>query len=107
MSDDKGSAGDSGDNGGESTEFRVLRAVKQTLTGVVRDTAVPPGMKHPLSDATIENVRQCLMLISAREQELLAEAGESADMRPHFIDEPQTTTVVSIDKIGRKNKKKD
>ena len=103
MSDDKGAASGS-DN--DNTEFRILRAMKQTLTGVVRDTAVPPGMKHPLSDATIEDVRQCLMLISAREQELLAQAGDSADLRPRFIDEPQTTTVVSIDKIGR-NRKKD
>jgi hypothetical protein len=87
-------------------EFRILRAMKIVLTGVVRDTAVPPGHKHPLSDNTIEDIRQCLMLISAREQELLVEAGEEADMVPRFIDEPQDTTVVPISKIGR-NKKKD
>ena len=87
-------------------EYRVLKAMKIVLTGVVRDTAVPPGHKHPLSDSTIEDIRQCLMLISTRERELLIEAGEEAGMVPRFIDEPQAATVVPISKIGR-NKKKD
>jgi hypothetical protein len=53
-----------------SMEERILRAVKRTLANVVRDTATPHGMRHPLSDATIEDVRQCFALISAREREL-------------------------------------
>lgn len=91
----------------ESKEFRVLKAMKIVLTGVVRDTTVPPGHKHPLSDNTIEDIRQCLMLISAREQEILAEVGEEAGMVPRFIDEPQTATVVPISKIGRNTKKEE
>lgn len=90
----------------DNKEYRILRAMKIVLTGVVRETAVPPGHKHPLSDNTIEDIRQCLMLISAREQELLIEAGEEAGMLPRFTDEPQDTTVVPISSIGR-NKKKD
>lgn len=89
----------------DNKEYRILRAMKIVLTGVVRDTAVPPGHKHPLSDNTIEDIRQCLMLISAREQELLIEAGEEVDMIPRFVDEPQKTTVVPITKIGRNTKK--
>jgi hypothetical protein len=53
-----------------SMEQRILRAVKRTLANVVRDTATPHGMRHPLSDATIEDLRQCFALISAREREL-------------------------------------
>jgi hypothetical protein len=53
-----------------SKEERILRAVKLTLASVIRDTATPRGMRHPLSDATIEDLRQCLALISAREREL-------------------------------------
>lgn len=85
-------------------EYRILVAMKTTLTGVVKDTAVPPGHRHPLSDGTIEDIRQCLMLISAREQELLAEAGEIANMIPRFTDEPQAATVVPISKIGKRKK---
>ena len=89
----------------DNKEYRILRAMKIVLTGVVRDTAVPPGHKHPLSDNTIEDIRQCLMLISAREQEMLAEAGEEADLIPRFTDEPQAAAVVPISKIGRNTRK--
>jgi hypothetical protein len=71
-----------------SVEQRILQAVKLTLAGVIKDTATPHGMRHPLSDATIEDLRQCLALISARERELAEAAGVSAHKRPRFIDEP-------------------
>ncbi|MDH5567547.1 MAG: hypothetical protein OEY15_12845 [Myxococcales bacterium] len=71
-----------------SKEERILRAMKLTLAGVIRDTATPHGMRHPLSEATIEDLRQCLALISARERELAAEAGRDASARPRYADEP-------------------
>jgi hypothetical protein len=70
-------------------EERILRAVKRTLANVVRDTATPHGMRHPLSDATIEDLRQCLALISARERELAAVAGRDTSARPRYADEPE------------------
>lgn len=85
-------------------EFRILKALKSVLTGVIKDTTVPPGHKHPLSDATIEDIRQALMLITAREQELLQEAGEDNTMVPRFTDEPEKSTVVPISSIGRRKK---
>jgi len=72
---------------GLSMEERILRAVKRTLAGVIRDTATPPGMRHPLSDATIEDLRQCLALISAREHDLAAAAGRDVSARPRYADE--------------------
>lgn len=72
-----------------STEERILQAVKLTLAGVIRDTATPHGMRHPLSDATIQDLRQCLALISARERELAQAAGRPASGRPRYADEPQ------------------
>jgi hypothetical protein len=90
-----------------SVEFRVLQAMKRVLTDVIKDTTTPPGMKHPLSDGTIENIRQCLKLISAREGELADAAGKPRHLRPHYADEPQTSTVVSIKNIGRPAKKDD
>jgi hypothetical protein len=73
-----------------SIEARILQAVKLTLASVIKDTATPHGMRHPLSDATIEDMRQCLALISARERELAQAAGGAADRvtvkRPSFTD---------------------
>jgi hypothetical protein len=90
----------------DSKEARVLRAMKRTLTGVIRDTTTAPGHRHPLSDDTIEDIRQCLMLISARERELAEEAGQSPAMRPYYSDEPKKSVAVPITKIGKAKKNK-
>lgn len=98
-----------GDTSAESTpsiEQRILRAVKLVLTDVVKDTATAPGMRHPLSDQTINSIRECLKLISARERELVEAGGGSMSLRPRFVDEPSTTTVVPLDRIGRPSKPK-
>jgi hypothetical protein len=71
-----------------SMEARILQAVKLTLARVIKDTATPHGMRHPLSDGTIEDLRQCLALISARERELAGAAGQTQEARPRFSDEP-------------------
>ena len=67
-------------------EERILQAVKLTLANVIKDTATPHGMRHPLSDGTIQDLRQCLALISARERELArgrrAADGGSARVSP-------------------------
>lgn len=70
-----------------SMEERILQAVKLTLAAVIRDTATPQGMRHPLSDATIQDLRQCLALISARERELAQVLGTSMRARPRYADE--------------------
>lgn len=79
-----------------TVEERVLRAVKMTLTQVIKDTATEPGMRHPLSDETIESMRNCLGLISSREQELALEHGRDTSARPRFIDEPTKTSNVVV-----------
>lgn len=71
-----------------SMEERILQAMKLTLAGVIKDTATPHGMRHPLSDGTIEDLRACLALISARERELAQAAGRAIGGRPRFSDEP-------------------
>lgn len=83
-----------------SKEERILRAVKFTLAAVVRDTATPHGMRHPLADSTIEDLRQCLALIGARERELAAEAGRDATARPRYADEPGPQVVRIVKKPG-------
>ena len=87
-----------------SVEERILQAVKLTLAGVIRDTATPPGMRHPLSDATIEDLRQCLALISARERELAEAAGRASAARPRVAGGPveEKEKVVRVHKRGEK-----
>lgn len=77
-----------------TTEQRVLIAMRQVLSSVVRDTTPPPGMRHPLSEATIDDIKQCFALITAREKELHDELGTGQDVRPRFADEPRKTTQV-------------
>jgi hypothetical protein len=85
-----------------SKEENILRAVKKVLTSVVKDTATPPGMIHPLKDSTIEAIRDCLILIAEREKELAELAGRPMDLRPHFVDEPkrQGPVVIPLHKTG-------
>ena len=77
-------------------ELKVLRAVKMVITNVIKDTTTEPGMKHPLSDVTINDIRQCLALITSRENELAP-----MTKRPHFTDEPQDKVVVSLTTPGK------
>jgi hypothetical protein len=90
-----------------SKEEKILSAVKRVLTEVIKDTATGPGMKHPLSENTLNGMRDCLVLISQREQELAELSGRSMEQRPHFKDETrqQGDVVVSIDSISRNKKK--
>jgi hypothetical protein len=85
-----------------SKEEQILKMVKRVLTDVAKDTHVKPGLKHPLTDNTIIGIRDCLALITARESELAKEAGRESKLRPRFVDEPQSTVVVPIEKLQRK-----
>ena len=90
-----------------SKEERILRTVKKVLTDVAKDTFTKPGFKHPLSENTILGIRDCLALISAREQELAQETGRPMNKRPRYIDEPQETVVVPLAQTGLKKPDKD
>ena len=86
-------------------EQQILIAMRKTLTAIIKDVTPPPGMKHPLSERTVEDVRHCLALISARERELADSQGRALE-RPYYADEPQSAQVVPIAGLG-KGKKKD
>ncbi|MGB5438356.1 MAG: segregation and condensation protein A [Gammaproteobacteria bacterium] len=92
----------------QSKEERILIAMKRVLTNIAKDTYTRPGHRHPLSDDTINDIRNCLSLITAREAELNEAAGRSMNHRPRFIDEPQSSVVVplTIPKGKEKDKKK-
>ena len=81
---------------------RIMVMMRQVLSAVARDTVPPPGMKHPLQETTIQGIRDCLSLISARERDLNIKLGEDSAHRPRYVDEPKTSQVVSIDSITKK-----
>jgi hypothetical protein len=54
-----------------------------------------------LSDPTIEDVRQCLGLIAAREKELADVQGRGGE-RPYYVDEPPDARVVPIAGIKKR-----
>lgn len=94
-------------NNETSMEQRILRVMRTVLGSVVKDTTPQPGMKHALSDQTIEDIKACFALIAAREMELAKESG-IAQERPHFSDDPQKAKVVPITISGlRGNKPKE
>jgi hypothetical protein len=89
-------------------EQRMLIAMRKTLSAVARDTAPQPGLRHPLSESTIEDIRHCLALISAREQEIAREQGREIKERPVFADEPRRGAhVVSLTNLAKGKKKSD
>jgi hypothetical protein len=74
-----------------SKEQQIMRAMRKTLTSIVRDTAPRDGNPSPLTSGTVENIRMCLGLISAREAELAEALGLSRNERPHYSDEAPAT----------------
>ncbi len=85
-----------------SKEQRILRLLRKTLGNIVKDTAPRPGVPNPLSDDTVEQVKELFALISERERELADEAGFTATERPYFSDEPPTTQTIKLTKPPKK-----
>lgn len=77
-------------------EQQIMRAMRKTLTSVVRDTAPRDGNPSPLSTDTVENIRMCLGLISAREAELAEALGLARNERPHYSDETPATQPIQF-----------
>lgn len=85
-----------------STEHKILITMRQLLSSIVRDTTPPPGMRHPLNAATIEDIKQCFALITAREKELNQAQGRP-ESRPRYKDEPRKSHVVHLVKPEKKD----
>ncbi len=79
-----------------SKEHQILATMRKVLSNIIRDTTPPPGRPHPLRESTIEDVKQCFALITAREKEIHEEAGKSMGMRPRYADEPRKSQVVKF-----------
>ena len=85
-----------------SKEQQIMRAMRKTLTSIVRDTAPRDGNPSPLQSATVENIRMCLGLISAREAELAELLGLSRNERPRYTDEPESAQALEFVPMAKK-----
>ena len=87
-----------------SKEQQIMRAMRKTLTSIVRDCAPRADQPSPLTEQTVENVRMCLGMISAREAELAETLGLSRTERPHYSDEVQSVeTMQFVPPVARKD----
>jgi hypothetical protein len=84
-------------------EQEIMMVMRKVLTRIVREvTPEHKSLRHPLSEQTIQDIRNCLGLITAREKELADESGGRMQERPYFVDEPPETKVVPISAIGKR-----
>ena len=87
---------DNEDSGSQPTlEHRILIQLRQVLAAVVRDVTPPPGMRNPLSEQTIEDIRAAFALIAAREREL---RGDRPPDLPTYRDRGPTARVVEFER---------
>jgi len=78
-------------------EKRILSALRKTLAQVVKDvTPSDSALRSPLQPSTVEDVRMCFGLISAREREIMQALKRPMQERPQFTDEPQKSKTVTI-----------
>jgi hypothetical protein len=84
-----------------SKEQRILRLMRKTLGNVVRDVTPLGGRANPLSDTTIQDIKDCFALISEREKEL-AEKLNFDQAKPYYADgEQPNANVISFVKPSK------
>ncbi|MDH5472431.1 MAG: segregation and condensation protein A [Gammaproteobacteria bacterium] len=89
-----------------SKELQILVTMRKVLSSIIRDITPEPGMKHPLSGQTMEDVRQCFALLTAREKELNELAGMPSQHRPQFVDDQNKANVVQFHNMNSTKKDK-
>ncbi len=91
----------------QDMEQRILRVMRKVLAKIVRDVSPRPGTPSPLSDETIEDIRECFNLISLREREL-AESRHITPQKPLYAGQPPSAKPVRISRtVARKKKDAD
>ena len=85
-----------------SKEQQVMVSMRKVLTNIIKEITPPAGQEYPLTEQTFNDVRMCLALITAREQELAEEQGITNKSRPHYVDEPKTTAPLHHIKNSQK-----
>lgn len=84
-----------------SKEQQILRLMRKTLGNVVRDVTPLGGRANPLTDTTIQDIKDCFALISDREKEL-AEKLNFDQAKPYYADgTPPNANVISFVKSSK------
>ena len=83
-----------------TVEQRVLIVMRQVLASVVREVTPQPGMRHPLSEQTIGDIKNCFSLIAARERELQSQQGQKPSSRPVYPGQRSNVQVVEFDNVN-------
>lgn len=84
-----------------SKEQRILRLMRKTLGNVVRDVTPLGGRANPLSDSTIQDIKDCFGLISEREKELAGKLNFD-QAKPYYADgEQPNANVISFVKPSK------
>ncbi len=85
-----------------SKEQRILRAMRKTLGSVVRDATPLGGRPNPLTENTIQEIKECFAIISEREKELAAQLGFD-EAKPYYNDgsEPASAQIISFTKPSK------
>jgi hypothetical protein len=81
----------------QSVEQRILIVMRKVLATVVKEVTPPPGMRHPLSEQTIDDIKNCFSLIAARERELQSEIGQVSTNKPVYPGQTSTAQIVEFD----------
>lgn len=68
-----------------SKEQQILRVMRKTLGNVVRDVTPLGGRTNPLTDTTIQDIKDCFALIAEREKELAEKLGFT-QAQPYYKD---------------------
>lgn len=87
----------------QSKELQILVTMRKVLSGIIKDITPGPGMKHPLSQQSMEDIRHCFALITAREKELNELAGMPSQHRPQFVDDQNKANVVKFHNMNKNN----
>jgi hypothetical protein len=85
-------------------EQQILVNMRKVLTSIIREITPEPGEKYPLSDKTVEDIRQCLTMIALREKELAEIQGTSVSERPYYVDEPPMAQDIPFDQWQHRKK---
>lgn len=79
-----------------SSEQKILRVMRKVLASVVKDVTPRDGLDNPLTENTIEEIRDIFGLISVREKELLEMLGRPSGDRPYYPGEKPAANVIPI-----------
>ncbi|PWB52667.1 MAG: hypothetical protein C3F18_08215 [Nitrosomonadales bacterium] len=89
-----------------SPEQRILRVMRKVLASVVKDVTPRDGMDNPLTERTIEDIRDIFGMISSREKELLEAFGQAGGDRPFYPGEKTSAKVIPISAGSLKDSRK-